>query len=161
MWRISWRFGLGNHLSFCFSCCFLWLDGPSTYSLHWNSLSWNWGCKNLSYYPLLGWIKWNITKDMIWVGLGAPPLPPPSLKAFDRVQAPTRLNLDYFRFVFLYIKMQPIRVGSKQANQWDTYHTTKSNVMDLYLLTSLLVLYFGQNFAQMRKIKIKIYSHTY
>jgi hypothetical protein len=141
--------------NFCFSCCFLWLDGtigPSTYSLHWNSLSWNWGCKNLSYYPLLGWIKWNITKDMIWVGLGgSPPFPPHSLEAFHRVQTPPRLNLDYFRFVLLYMKMQPTRVGSEQANQWDTYHTTESNIMDPYLLTSLPVFYFGNFFAQMRK----------
>jgi hypothetical protein len=40
----------------------------------------------------MGGARWSTT-------LSAPFLPPPSLKAFDRVQAPPRLNLDYFRFV--------------------------------------------------------------
>jgi hypothetical protein len=60
-------------------------------------------------------VEYNKGHDM--GGARWSPLPPSSLKACDRVQAPPRLNLDYFRFVLLYMKMQPIRVGSEQANQ--------------------------------------------
>lgn len=124
-----------------------WTIGPSTYSLHWNSLSWNWGCKNLSYYPLLGWIKWNITKDMIWVGLGgpppSPPLPPSSL-------LPPLKHLIGFKLLpgwtwttsglcFLYMKMQPITVGSEQAIN-EIHFTPPSQISCIftYFLTSPL-----------------------
>lgn len=118
-----------------------WTIGPSTYSLHWNSLSWNWGCKNLSYYPLLGWIKWNITKDMIWVGLGGPPpsppfLPPLSLKAFELLPGWTWTTSG---LCFLYMKMQPIRVGSEQAIN-EIHFTPPSQISCIftYFLTSPL-----------------------
>jgi len=46
-------------------------------------------------------VEYNKGHDMGGARWFPPTLPPPSLKAFDRVQAPTRLNLDYFRFVLL------------------------------------------------------------
>ncbi len=56
-------------------------QGPQHWQRALESASMKLGMQEFVLLSLLGWIKQNITKDMIWVGLGGPP------QAFDGVQA--------------------------------------------------------------------------
>jgi hypothetical protein len=48
-------------------------QGPQHLQLALESPSMKLGMQEFVLLSFLGWIKQNITKDMIWVGLGGPP----------------------------------------------------------------------------------------